>query len=144
MVGRLRILTVVLVVAGAVLAGCGLAARDEPVVPPPPGPSPVAPPSPAPPSPAPLTPAVRCGPRPPGSEQPPDAWVKFDVTEQQLEVIDGRLREVLCRQGLWRKGVGFGFNRTPEEGTGAFVMIHPGFSGLSARQILDRLLGRGP
>jgi hypothetical protein len=139
MVGRLRMLTVILVVAGAVLAGCGLAPPpDEPALPPPPAPSPAGPPV------APPSPPVRCGPRPPGAEQPPDAWVKFDVTEAQLQLIDRRLREVLCRQGLWRKGVGFGFNRTPEEGTGAFVMIHPGFSGLSARQILDRLLGRGP
>jgi hypothetical protein len=133
MAGRLRMLTVVLV-AGAVLAGCGLTAPREPVLPPPPDPSPVGPPPGI---------GVRCGPRPPGAEQPPDAWVKFDVTEQQLEVIDSRLREVLCNQGLWRKGVGFGFNRT-DEGTGAFVMIHPGFSGLTARQILDRFLGRGP
>jgi hypothetical protein len=133
MAGRRRMLAVVLVVAGAVLAGCGPGAPDRPVLPPPAAPSPAAPPS--------L--AALCGPKVPGAEQPPDAWVKFDVTEAQLEVIDGRLLEVLCRQGLWRKGVGFGFNRT-QEGTGAFVMIHPGFSGLSARQILDRFLGRGP
>jgi hypothetical protein len=143
MAGRLRMLTVVLVVAGAVLAGCGLGAPDRPVPSSPADPSPVAPAPVAPAPAAPPSPAVRCGPRPPGAEQPPDAWVKFDVTEAQLEVINGRLREVLCRQGLWRKGVGFGFNRT-SEGTGAFVMIHPGFSGLSARQILDRFLGRGP
>jgi hypothetical protein len=132
MAGRLRIAAVV-VVAGAVLAGCGLGAPDRPVLPPPAAPSPAAPPS----------PVSRCGPRPPGAEQPPDAWVQFDVTEAQLEVIDSRLREVLCRQGLWRKGVGFGVNHD-EDGTGYFVMIHPGFSGLSARQILDRFLGRGP
>ena len=61
----------------------------------------------------------------------------------QIEVIDRRLKEVLCRQGLWRKGVGFGANSN-EEGTGYFVMIHSGNSGLSARQILDRFLGRAP
>jgi hypothetical protein len=136
--GRLRMLAVVLLVAGAVLAGCGLAAPDEPILPPPPDPSPVGPPSPAVPS-----PSVRCGPRPPGAEQPPDAWVRFDVTEAQLDLINSRLWEVLCRQGLWRKGVGFRFNRS-QEGTGFLVEIHPGPSGLSARQVLDRFLGRGP
>lgn len=69
--------------------------------------------------------------------------MRFDVTSQEIEVIDRRLGHVLCRQGLWRKGVGFGVNRT-QEGTGWFVMIHPGHSGLSARQILDRFLGRVP
>jgi hypothetical protein len=133
MVGRLRVLAVVLLV-GVVLAGCGLATPDEPTLPPPAAPLQGGPPS----------AAALCGPRPPGAEQPPDAWVRFDhLTRQQIEVIDGRLREVLCRQGLWRKGVGFGVNFN-EDGTGYFVMIHPGFSGLSARQILDRLLGRGP
>jgi hypothetical protein len=77
-----------------------------------------------------------------GAEQPPSAWVRFDVTPQQWEVIGSRLREVLCRQGLWRQGVGFGANVEPQ-GT-RFVMIHPGRSGLTARQILDRFLGRGP
>jgi hypothetical protein len=141
MAGRRRLLLVALVVAGAALAGCGPGAPDRQVLPPPTDPSPVAPPAPSPAGP----PGVGrlCGPKVPGAEQPPDAWVQFDVTEAQLEVIEGRLLEVLCRQGLWRKGVGFGFNRT-SEGTGAFVMIHPGFSGLSARQILDRFLGRVP
>jgi hypothetical protein len=133
MAGRLRVLTVALAVAGAALAGCDLVAPDQPVPLSPPDPAPVAPPS----------PAVRCGPRPPGSEQPPDAWVQFDVTEQQLDVINSRLWEVLCRQGLWRKGIGFRFNHN-EDGIGYLVEIHPGHSGLSARQILDRFLGRGP
>ena len=138
MVGRLRMLTVVVVLAGAALAGCDLATPDQPV--------PVSPPDPAPAAPAPVdppSPGVRCGPRPPGAEQPPDAWVRFDVTEQQLEAINSRLWEVLCRQGLWRKGIGFRFNHD-QDGTGYFVEIHPGLSGLSARQILDRFLGRGP
>jgi hypothetical protein len=133
MAARLRMLAVVLV-AGAVLAGCGLGAPDRPVLPSPPDPSPVGPPPDI---------GSRCGPRPPGSEQPPDAWVQFDVTEAQLQVINGRLLEVLCRQGLWRKGIGFRFNHN-QEGTGYLVEIHPGFSGLTARQILDRFLGRGP
>jgi len=100
MVGRLRVLTVVLVVAGAVLAGCSLAPARRAG---PPAPSPGGPPS----------VASLCGPRVPGAEKPPDAWVRFDVTARQIEVIDRR-------------------------------MIHPGNSGLSARQILDRFLGRAP
>ena len=57
-------------------------------------------------------------------------------------MVDGRLLEVLCRQGLWRQGVGCGANVDPH-GT-RLVMIHPGRSGLSARQVLDRFLGRVP
>ena len=130
--GRAR-LAVALALAGAVLAGCIPGARveapsDAPLVP-----SPAAPAAPS------L--ASQCGPKPFGAEQPPDAWERFDVTAAQIEVIDRRLVRVLCGQGLWRKGVGFGVNRQ-EDGTGWFVMIHPGFSGLTARQILDRFLGR--
>lgn len=76
-----------------------------------------------------------------GAEQPEDAWVRFDVTREQLQVLEPRLLRVLCRQGLWRKGVGFGVNFDQERNTW-FVLIHPGFSGLTARQVLDRLLGR--
>lgn len=128
--GRAR-LAVVLALAVAVLAGCVPGARveapsDAPLVP-----SPAAPPS--------L--ASRCGPKPFGAEQPEDAWKRFDVTAAQLEVINRRLFRVLCGQGLWRKGVGFGAGYDPDRET-EFVMIHPGFSGLTARQVLDRFLGR--
>jgi hypothetical protein len=124
-------LFVALLLAGAILAGCAPSSPGEPPLPDP---------SPGPPAGPSL--AAQCGPRPLGAEQPPDAWVRFDVTPQQWEVIDRRLLEVLCRQGLWRQGVGFGGNVDPQ-GT-RFVMIHPGRSGLTARQILDRFLGRGP
>jgi hypothetical protein len=124
---------VALALAGAVLAGCVPGARVE-------GPS-EAPLVPAPAAPAAPSLASRCGPKPFGAEQPESAWERFDVTGAQIEVIDRRLLRVLCGQGLWRKGVGFGVNRQ-EDGTGWFVMIHPGFSGLTAREILDRLLGR--
>jgi hypothetical protein len=48
---------------------------------------------------------------------------------------------VLTRQGLWDQGVRFGI-------TGPFnkrhvVLINPGVSGLTARQILDRMLRGG-
>jgi hypothetical protein len=64
-----------------------------------------------------------------GAEQPPEAWAQFYVTSQQLE--NSRLRKVLCRQGLWRQGVGFGVNF--DQGKSKwFVMIHPGRAGLTA------------
>jgi hypothetical protein len=77
-----------------------------------------------------------------GAAQPEDAWERFYVTDEQVHVISSRLLEVLCRQGLWRQGVGFGTNLDPQGRR--FVMIHPGRSGLTARQILDRFLGRVP
>jgi hypothetical protein len=123
-------LAVALALAGVVLAGCVPGARDEA-----PSDAPLVP------APSPASLASRCGPEPFGAAQPESAWRRFDVTAAQIEVIDRRLWRVLCDQGLWRKGVGFGVNRQ-EDGTGWFVMIHPGFSGLTARQILDRLLGR--
>jgi hypothetical protein len=129
--GRTAPLPVVLVLAGAVLAGCT-------------GAPPVAPPPTAPLAPSPAAgpgDAALCGPKVFGAEQPEDAWVRFDVTREQLQVIEPRLLRVLCRQGLWRKGVGFGVNFDQERNTW-FVLIHPGFSGLTARQVLDRLLGR--
>jgi hypothetical protein len=128
--GRARLI-VALALAGAVLAGCVPGVRveapsDAPLVP-----------SPA----APASDASRCGPKPFGAEQPASAWKQFDVTKAQLELINRRLFRVLCREGLWRKGVGFGAGYDPDRET-EFVMIHPGFSGLTARQILDRFLGR--
>ena len=127
--GRRAPLPVALVLAGAVvLAGC---------IPGPPSAPPSAPlvPSPAAPSDTDL-----CGPKPCGAEQPPDAGEKFDGTLEQVQVIGRRLVRVMCRGGLWNKGVGFGVN-CPQGGTFCFVMVHPGFSGLTPRQILDRLLG---
>jgi hypothetical protein len=67
---------------------------------------------------------------------------RFEVTRRQLAVIDRHLFEVLCRQGLWQQDVGFGFNYEKDPNR-AFVLINPGRSRLTARQILDRLLGRG-
>jgi hypothetical protein len=127
--GRTAPRPVVLVLACAVLAGCTLGPPDAP-------PSAPLVPSPA----AGPSDAALCGPKVFGAEQPEDAWVPFDVTREQVQVIERRLVRVLCRGGLWRKGVGFGVNFDQERGSW-FVMIHPGFSGLTARQILDRLLG---
>jgi hypothetical protein len=124
-------LPVALLLAAAILAGCGPDQRDGPVLP---GPVP------APPTTQSL--AAQCGPKPFGAPEPEDpGWVQFHVTPQQMDVIESRLLEVLCRQGLWRQGVGFGTNVDQK---GRFVMIHPGRSGLTARQVLDRFLGRIP
>ncbi|HEY2959831.1 MAG TPA: hypothetical protein VGM21_16735 [Actinomycetota bacterium] len=41
-----------------------------------------------------------------------------------------------------RQDAGFGFNYEKDPNK-AFVLIGPGRTGLTARQILDRLLGRG-
>jgi hypothetical protein len=121
-------LAVALLLAGAVLAGCS---PDQPVLP---GPVP------APPTTQSL--AAQCGSKPFGAAEAEDpGWVRFYVTPRQMEVISSRLLEVLCRQGLWRQGVGFGTNVDKK---GRFVVIHPGRSGLTARQVLDRFLGRGP
>ena len=48
--------------------------------------------------------------------------------------------EVLVRQHLRDQGVRFGANYDPEKHF-YFVLIDPGLSHLSAREILDRLLG---
>ena len=67
--------------------------------------------------------------------------MRFDVTRQQWETIGHRLIEVLCRQGLWQQGVRFGTNFNQER-TRFWVLIDPGRSGLTAREVLNRLLGR--
>ena len=47
---------------------------------------------------------------------------------------------VLIRERLYDQGVRFGDNYDPHKDL-HFVLINPGLSHLSARQILDRLLG---
>jgi hypothetical protein len=66
---------------------------------------------------------------------------RFEITRQQLTVIGSRLVEVFCRQGLWQQDVGFGVH-DEKDPTRVLVLISPGHSGLTAKQILDRLLGR--
>ena len=44
-------------------------------------------------------------------------------------------------EGLWQQGVRFGLNLN-EDKTRYWVIIHPGESGLTHQQVLDRLLGR--
>jgi ATP-dependent Clp protease ATP-binding subunit ClpA len=76
-----------------------------------------------------------------GEERPLEGWERFDITPQQWEVLHPRVKEVLVDQGLWQQGVRFGFNLN-EERTRYWVIIHPGDSGLTHQQVLDRLLGR--
>jgi hypothetical protein len=51
------------------------------------------------------------------------------------------VKEVLMDQGLWQQGVRFGFNFNKDE-TRYWISIHPGHSGLTHQQVLNRLLGR--
>jgi hypothetical protein len=48
---------------------------------------------------------------------------------------------VLVDEGLWQQGVRFGFNLSQDR-TRYWVIVHPGESGLTHQQVLDRLLGR--
>ena len=69
-----------------------------------------------------------------------DGYHQFEVSAQQYELIGQRVGEVLLRQHLLDQGVRFGVNSDPEKHF-YFVLIDPGHSGLSAREILDQLLG---
>ena len=69
-----------------------------------------------------------------------DGYHQFEVSEQQYELIRRRAARVLVRQHLLDQGVRFGANDDPEKHF-YFVLIDPGLSHLSAREILDRLLG---
>jgi ATP-dependent Clp protease ATP-binding subunit ClpA len=70
-----------------------------------------------------------------------EGWERFDITPQQWEVIHPRVKVVLVDEGLGQQGVRFGFNFT-EDQTRYWVIIHPGESGLTSQEVLDRLLGR--
>ena len=70
-----------------------------------------------------------------------DGWHQFEVSPQQYDLIGRRVHQVIVREKLWDQGVRFGANFDREKDL-HFVMIKPGLSQLSARQILDRLLGR--
>ncbi len=69
-----------------------------------------------------------------------DGYHMFEVSPQQYEIIGRRVHEVFGRQHLWDQGARFGANHDPGRRL-YFVLIDPGLSGLTARQILDRLLG---
>jgi hypothetical protein len=65
----------------------------------------------------------------------------FEVTAHQCELVARNAVKVLTRQGLWDQGVRFGI--TDPFKKQHLVLINPGLSGLTARQILDRMLGGG-
>ena len=69
-----------------------------------------------------------------------DCYHQFEFSPQQYEIIGKNVYQVLFREGLWDQGVRFGANYVPEKKL-HFVLIDPGLSHLSAREILDRLLG---
>jgi hypothetical protein len=125
-----RVVVLALVVA-VPLAGCGggPGERDTPT----PVPTQTAPP----PS---LSPATTVTWAPPRMVRVVDGYHMFIVNAQQYELIGKRLNQVLRREGLWDQGVRFGANFDRETGE-YFVLIKPGLSRLSARQILNRLLG---
>jgi hypothetical protein len=128
MIRRSLALSVALAVA-VVLVGCGDA--GEPV---PPGPVPtrtVPPPT--------LSPTTLLGARP-RAVRVVDGFTMFEVNAQQYELIGRRLTQVLHREGLWDQGVRFGANADPARDW-YIVLIKPGLSQLSPRQILNRLLG---
>ena len=62
----------------------------------------------------------------------------FEVTAQQYQLIGQHVHEVIVRQKLHDQGVRFGAGINQGK---HIVLIDPGFSGLTARQILNRLLG---
>ena len=65
----------------------------------------------------------------------------FEVTAHQRELVAKNAVKVLTRQGLWDQGVRFGITNPFKKRH--FVLINPGLSGLTARQILDRMLRGG-
>jgi hypothetical protein len=128
---RLALAALALAVA-AMLAGCRTGGADEPV-----------PPSPIPtqtlPAPT-LSPNTTLTWTQPRLLRVVDGYHMFEVSAQQYELIGKRLFQVLKREGLWDQGVRFGANYDPDKKL-HFVLIKPGFSQLSPRQILNRLLG---
>ena len=68
-------------------------------------------------------------------------YLVFAVSPQQYELVDRNFHQVIIREKLWDQGVRFGagFDQARQV---HLILIDPGFSQLSARQILDRLLGR--
>ena len=122
-----------LLTATAVLAGCSYGGFDEPAPEGPVSTQALPPPT--------LSPNTTLTSALPRLLRVADGWHQFEVSPQQYDVIGRRVHQVLVREGLWDQGVRFGANFDREKDL-HFVLIKPGFSQLSARQILDRLLGR--
>ena len=129
MIRRGLALVVALAVA-VVLAGCG----GDPGKPVPPGPVPTRT------APASLSPTTTLTWAQPRMVRVVDGYVVYEVNAQQYQLIGRRLVQVLHREGLWDQGVRFGANADPSRDW-YVVLIKPGLSKLSTRQILNRLLG---
>jgi hypothetical protein len=115
-------LCMILLLVAAVLGGCGGGARQ----PTPPAPTPTL---------SPTTTLVSGLPRQVGTD---GGYQVFEVTAQQDQLIGQRVHEVIVRQKLWDQGVRFGAGVNQGK---HYVLIDPGRSGLTAREILNRLLG---
>jgi hypothetical protein len=70
---------------------------------------------------------------------PVEGWEEFRVTDQQNQAIRRRFHAV--DKQLGRRGVRYMFGRNMDDPEWSLVRIHPGPSGLDAREVLDRLLG---
>jgi sarcosine oxidase gamma subunit len=112
-----------ILLVAAVLGGCSAGGAQEPA---PPAPTPTL---------SPTTTLVSALPRQVGTD---GGYQVFEVTPQQYQLIGQRVHEVIVRQKLYDQGVRFGAGVNQGK---HHVLIDPGFSGLTARQILNRLLG---
>jgi len=127
-----RLGVALILAATIVLAGCG-AGRTG-------GPAPAAPaPTRTTPPPA-LSPGTTVTSTLPRLLRVVDGYHMFEVSPQQYEIIGRNVPRVLVRERLYDQGVRFGANSDPDKDL-HFGLIDPGFSHLSARQILNRLLG---
>jgi hypothetical protein len=129
---RSALLLAVAAVLTAALAGCGGGGPDEPAQP---TRAPVQAPTP---TPTPATTLASGFPRHVGND---GTFQIFEVTAQQRELVARNAVRVLARDGLSDRGVRFGI--TDQFKQRHMVLIDPGLSGLSAREILDRMLGGG-
>jgi hypothetical protein len=118
--------------ATLVLAGCGAGGTD--------GPAPAAPAPTRTVPPTSLSPATTLASKLPRLLGLVDGYHMYEVSPQQYEIIGRNAARVLGREGLLDQGVRFGANYDRDKDL-HFVLIDPGLSRLSARQILDRLLG---
>jgi hypothetical protein len=126
-------LVVLVLAAIAVLAGCGAGDPNEP-----------APSTPIPTrtiAPSTLSPATTLASGLPREVGTDGNFQVFEVTAHQRELVARNAVKVLTRQGLWDQGVRFGI--TDPFKKQHLVLINPGVSGLTARQILDRMLRGG-
>ena len=129
-----RLGVALLLAATLVVTGCGPERPDAPA------PAPTSPPPTRPLPPPPLRSGTTLVSSLPRLLRMVDGYHQFEVSEQQYELIRRRAARVLVRQHLLDQGVRFGANYDPEKHF-YFVLIDPGLSHLSAREILDRLLG---